>query len=182
MPRVANPPRANQGRSTSKQLSGSPFKSGVKYGNLFETCASILAHAYRIPLNDDAQEKAVRLQSRQALHDLQMNQIKAAASPMRKVYNTERAGSSSPKTPGSGTTSRDKDNEGDGLMIMGGTGATPMKRVPILANFEEWMKMATDNVSSLLSLTSNITNDIRKSMPQTLGTLLSLTTFTTCHC
>lgn len=28
---------------------------------------------------------------------------------------------------------------------MGGTGVTPMKRVPILANFEEWMKMATDN-------------------------------------
>lgn len=26
-----------------------------------------------------------------------------------------------------------------------GRGATPAKRVPILANFEEWMKMATDN-------------------------------------
>ena len=24
-------------------------------------------------------------------------------------------------------------------------GVTPMKRVPLLANFEEWMKMATDN-------------------------------------
>ena len=30
-------------------------------------------------------------------------------------------------------------------MIVGGTAVTPMKRVPILANFEEWMKMATDN-------------------------------------
>lgn len=29
---------------------------------------------------------------------------------------------------------------------VGGTAVTPMKRVPILANFEEWMKMATDNV------------------------------------
>ncbi len=31
-------------------------------------------------------------------------------------------------------------------MVDYGTSAmTPMKRVPILANFEEWMKMATDN-------------------------------------
>lgn len=29
--------------------------------------------------------------------------------------------------------------------MVSGTAATPMKRVPILANFEEWMKMATDN-------------------------------------
>lgn len=29
-----------------------------------------------------------------------------------------------------------------------GSAVTPMKRVmPLLANFEEWMKMATDNVS-----------------------------------
>ena len=31
------------------------------------------------------------------------------------------------------------------LNVMGSTAITPMKRVPILANFEEWMKMATDN-------------------------------------
>jgi len=30
-------------------------------------------------------------------------------------------------------------------MMVGGSAVTPMKRVPILANFEEWMKMATDN-------------------------------------
>lgn len=29
--------------------------------------------------------------------------------------------------------------------MVGGKAVTPMKRVPILANFEEWMKMATDN-------------------------------------
>ena len=29
--------------------------------------------------------------------------------------------------------------------MVGGRAVTPMKRVPILANFEEWMKMATDN-------------------------------------
>jgi condensin complex subunit 2 len=30
-------------------------------------------------------------------------------------------------------------------VVVGGKAVTPMKRVPILANFEEWMKMATDN-------------------------------------
>ncbi|MCJ1243838.1 hypothetical protein MMC30_001035 [Trapelia coarctata] len=121
MPRVANPPRASYA-SPSKQ---SPVK---------------------IPLNDDRQEKAVRFQSRQALHDLQMNQIKAAASPMRKLSNYEHAASSSPKTP-QGQPIRGKENrEDDGLLpIVGGGAMTPMKRVPILANFEEWMKMATDN-------------------------------------
>jgi len=33
----------------------------------------------------------------------------------------------------------------DDRFVVGGTAVTPMKRVPILANFEEWMKMATDN-------------------------------------
>lgn len=35
--------------------------------------------------------------------------------------------------------------ETGGLDVVGTTAMTPMKRVPILANFEEWMKMATDN-------------------------------------
>ena len=105
---------------------------------------------HRIPLNDDAQEKAKRLQSRHALHDAQMNQIKAAASPMRKLVNFERAGSTSPasnpKTPrrSAGKENDVDDFEGGGMMV-GGTAVTPMKRVPLLANFEEWMKMATDN-------------------------------------
>jgi len=33
----------------------------------------------------------------------------------------------------------------DEQLVVGGKAVTPMKRVPILANFEEWMKMATDN-------------------------------------
>jgi condensin complex subunit 2 len=74
-----------------------------------------------------------------------MNQIKAAVKtpmPMRKINNFERASSTSPRTPrGSGARGRDNDGEGGGL----GRAVTPMKRVPILANFEEWMKMATDN-------------------------------------
>ncbi len=31
------------------------------------------------------------------------------------------------------------------LNVVSNSAVTPMKRVPILANFEEWMKMATDN-------------------------------------
>lgn len=87
----------------------------------------------------------MRLQSRQALHDLQMNQIKAAASPVRKFNNYQRAASDSPKTPRQ-NAARGKENlDAGGLDVVGSTAMTPMKRVPILANFEEWMKMATDN-------------------------------------
>lgn len=46
-------------------------------------------------------------------------------------------GHGSPHTP-----SQDED-----MPDVTGTAVTPMKRVmPLLANFEEWMKMATDNV------------------------------------
>ena len=99
-----------------------------------------------MPLNDDQKEKAVRFQSRQALHDLQMNQIKAAATPMRKLNNFERAASTSPRTPRAGASGRGREvGEDGGLTVVGSSAVTPMKRVPILANFEEWMKMATDN-------------------------------------
>jgi len=101
---------------------------------------------HRIPLNDDQKEKAVRFQSRQALHDLQMNQIKAAATPMRKLNNFERAASTSPRTPRAAGSGRGREvGEDGGLTVVGSSAVTPMKRVPILANFEEWMKMATDN-------------------------------------
>ncbi|PGG95262.1 hypothetical protein AJ80_09994 [Polytolypa hystricis UAMH7299] len=74
-----------------------------------------------------------------------MNQIKAAVKtpmpPMRKINSYERASSVSPRTP-RGSGARGRDNDGEGGM---GRAVTPMKRVPILANFEEWMKMATDN-------------------------------------
>jgi condensin complex subunit 2 len=74
-----------------------------------------------------------------------MNQLKAAATPMRKLNNYERAASRSPNTP-RGQVGRAKGNGDDGGgLTVGGTAMTPMKRVPILANFEEWMKMATDN-------------------------------------
>lgn len=100
----------------------------------------------KLRLNDDAEEKAARLQSRHALHDRNMNEIKKAATP-RKLSNYNRAGDDSPssnvRTPGH-PRARDDDLEG-GVMMVGGKAVTPMKRVPLLANFEEWMKMATDN-------------------------------------
>jgi condensin complex subunit 2 len=111
----------------------------------------------RIPLNDDAQEKAQRSHGRKALHEAQINQLRAAAAgtPLRKISGVhdgdENASSpaSNPRTPArqrnSGKQSAmllDDDNE---RFVVGGTAVTPMKRVPLLANFEEWMKMATDN-------------------------------------
>lgn len=116
----------------------------------------------RLCLNDDRPEKAARLQSRQALHDVQMNQIKAAAaSPMRKMnahdnHSNKRPASSSPRTPRSaaanardgdrGKENNDPHGSSPGLLnVVSHSAVTPMKRVPILANFEEWMKMATDN-------------------------------------
>ncbi|MCJ1386608.1 hypothetical protein MMC17_009734 [Xylographa soralifera] len=124
MARVASGPRANLATATSPQKQP-PIK---------------------IPLNDDRQEKAVRLQSRQALHDLQMNQIKAAASPMCRASNYEQALSDSPKTPQGYRAEGKESRENGGLLsAVAGGAMTPMKRVPLLANFEQWMKMATDN-------------------------------------
>src|SRR5271154_4311662 len=82
-----------------------------------------------------------------------MNQIKAAASPMRKLSNYKKAASEPPRTPRSAAAiARQAATNGDSgsgspgaINVVGGTAVTPMKRVPILANFEEWMKMATDN-------------------------------------
>lgn len=92
----------------------------------------------KIPLNDDREEKAKRLQSRQAFHEMHMNSLKAAASPARKRKSLGAEHAEAPSTP-TGNPSQDE------AFHVGGSAVTPMKRVPILANFEEWMKMATDN-------------------------------------
>lgn len=109
----------------------------------FDRERRLLICSFRIPLNDDMGEKAARMQSRQALHDRQMNQIKAAVKtpmpPRRSRASYDRAGS--PSTP-HGSSARGRESDVDGRR---GRAVTPMKRVPILANFEEWMKMATDN-------------------------------------
>jgi condensin complex subunit 2 len=92
--------------------------------------------AVQIPLNDDAQEKATRLQNRQATHSRKMDELKAAVgTPKRKRKSLGRG--VDPSTP-----SQDED---DLYASTRGEHVTPLKRVPILANFEEWMKMATDN-------------------------------------
>ncbi|ORY65916.1 barren protein [Pseudomassariella vexata] len=129
MPRVAQVPRASAGsRNASGSMTASPFQSPLK-----------------IPLNDDKQEKKGRSHARQALHERQINELKAAAAtPARKgairLDNLESASpGSNPRTPRKGQ------GDDDDLFVVGGSGVTPMKRVPILANFEEWMKMATDN-------------------------------------
>lgn len=105
----------------------------------------------RIPLNDDAQEKAQRSHGRKAAHEAQINQLRAAAtSTPRKSSATlndlDNGGSpsSNPRTP----RQRRSDVmvlDDEEQLVVGGKAVTPMKRVPILANFEEWMKMATDN-------------------------------------
>lgn len=88
-----------------------------------------------------------------------MNEMRAAASPMRKINqnNYARAASESPRTPRTsgandlrrrisrGQQKNGEPNSPGQLDVIGGASVTPMKRVPILANFEEWMKMATDN-------------------------------------
>ncbi|KAK6821472.1 hypothetical protein RU639_007962 [Aspergillus parasiticus] len=120
MPRVANPKHRRSGGASTPHKN-SPIK---------------------IPLNDDMGEKAARMEARQARHDRQMDQIKAAVKtpmPPRRYTGHERGSSMSPITPrGSGHRGRESD-------VDGRRAVTPMKRVPILANFEEWMKMATDN-------------------------------------
>ncbi|KAK2855553.1 hypothetical protein FQN49_005079 [Arthroderma sp. PD_2] len=127
MPRVANPPAMSRhGRGTSKPANNTtPHKNTPR----------------KIPLNDDAGEKVARLHSRQAQYDLQMDQIKAAVKtpmPPRRFNNYDGA-TDSPRTPRGSVRGRDSDVDALGRAV------TPMKRVPILANFEEWMKMATDN-------------------------------------
>jgi condensin complex subunit 2 len=72
---------------------------------------------------------------------------------MRKLNNYQRAASESPRTPKSAAaTARQRPVNGDdghgspgAINVVNNSAVTPMKRVPILANFEEWMKMATDN-------------------------------------
>ncbi|KAI2636009.1 condensin complex subunit 2/barren [Xylaria nigripes] len=130
MPRVSQVRRASAGARTVSGSSGSPFRSPMK-----------------IPLNDDVREKKGRLHSRKALHDRQINELQQAATTPKKpgfrLADLDGATPrSNPRTPRLGTN-RDDANDDDVVVV--GNGVTPMKRVPILANFEEWMKMATDN-------------------------------------
>jgi len=85
-------------------------------------------------INDDSAEKRKRREERVAEKHLERKKVVAAAvhhgSPLR---NSSGAPSSPPRTP-------------NGTVLQNVEHHTPVKKVPILANFEEWMKMATDNV------------------------------------
>lgn len=80
------------------------------------------------------------------MYEKQINEIKAAATPRKvsiRLDDMENASpQSDPRTPRAGRGANLDDDEG---FVVGGAAVTPMKRVPLLANFEEWMKMATDN-------------------------------------
>ncbi|KAI0394053.1 condensin complex subunit 2/barren [Xylariaceae sp. FL0594] len=140
MPRVAQAPRPSAGTRTASG-SASPFKSPMK----------IPLNDVKIPLNDDAREKKGRLHSRKALHEKQINELQqaAAATPKKggfRLADLENASPrSNPRTPGGGGGGGRGGVDDDDDVVVVGSGVTPMKRVPILANFEEWMKMATDN-------------------------------------
>ncbi|KAF6813927.1 condensin complex component cnd2 [Colletotrichum sojae] len=137
MPRVAQVPRAGSRagsvRATSGSMNQSPFKNSP----------------VKIPLNDDVEEKARRAHSRHAMQERQKSELRAAAAtPMRKVPLNDVDGPSTgsrPKTPGTRGRGRQIIDDDDDDIVVSGNTVTPMKRVPILANFEEWMKMATDN-------------------------------------
>ncbi|KAI1643461.1 barren [Daldinia loculata] len=129
MPRVAHVPRPSAGSRTTTGSSGSPFKSPLK-----------------IPLNDDVQEKRGRLHSRRALYEKQINELQAAAAtPAKKVGHRLADGENGSPRSNPHTPRRVMDDDDDVYVAGTNSGVTPMKRVPILANFEEWMKMATDN-------------------------------------
>ncbi|KOS18812.1 Condensin complex subunit 2 [Escovopsis weberi] len=133
MPRVAQPPRSGSAGHASGNVPASPFKS------------TSTTTTTKIPLNDDAHEKGQRMNSRKALHEKQRNQIKAAVTPRKSGFTLEDVeNASSARDPTTPRGSHGADDDGDDIVV-GGTAVTPMKRVPILANFEEWMKMATDN-------------------------------------
>lgn len=93
------------------------------------------------------------MHSRKALHERQINELQAAAATPKKSHlRLENADAASPRsksgTPrrGAAPSGADEDDDDDDEFPLGGPGgATPVKRVPLLANFEEWMKMATDN-------------------------------------
>lgn len=94
-----------------------------------------LADCLRIPLNDDDDEKAKR--RRGAFAEQQRNSLRASATPVgKKVRRSLAASVIDPHTP-----TQDHD-----MPDVAGSAVTPMKRVmPLASNFEDWIKMATDN-------------------------------------
>ena len=129
-------------------------------------------------MNDDRVEKAQRLKSRQALREVELNSVHTIASPVRKQQQFSHEDSASPRTPrpSAAAEARRQTAQGSsnspsqsGHNVVSHSAITPMKRGPILANFEEWMKMATDNVSHIFS--EGMADLDRKSMRRIVGIL-----------
>ncbi|KNG49277.1 tpr repeat protein oca3 protein [Stemphylium lycopersici] len=100
----------------------------------YTTAASPQKTPIKVPLNDDRHEKAIR---RHAQQEAQRNSMRAPTTTPARRRISLAAGQDSPHTP--------SQHQND-MPDVTGTAVTPGKRVmPLLANFEEWMKMATDN-------------------------------------
>ncbi|KAL1595670.1 hypothetical protein SLS60_009359 [Paraconiothyrium brasiliense] len=85
----------------------------------------------RVPLNDDKQEKASRRYAQ-----LRRESMRASATPNRKRKSL--GAQDSPHTP-----AIEEDIE---MPDVTGTAVTPMKRpVPLLANWDQWIELATNN-------------------------------------
>ncbi|KAK8049788.1 condensin complex subunit 2 [Apiospora phragmitis] len=126
MPRVAQVPRANAGsRNASGSMQASPFKqSPIKSG------------IKRREVGCTRDKPATRNKSTKSKPPRRPRRAREVADWRTRRMPRRRP---TPRTPRRGQV------EDDEVLYVGGTGVTPMKRVPILANFEEWMKMATDN-------------------------------------
>lgn len=99
-------------------------------------------------LNDDSAEKRQRREERAANKHLERQKVVAAVAHGSPIRNSANTPTTPPRTP-----------NGTVLQAVDPKHHTPVKRVPILANFEEWMKMATDNVHGRQPFTES-----RKSM------------------
>jgi condensin complex subunit 2 len=115
------------------QRSKSTHKVGVPHKSL----------ATESSLNDDSAEKRRRREERVANKHLERKKVVAAAAHGSPLRNTSAAQPSSPPRTPNGTV----------LQAVADGPHTPIRKVPILANFEEWMKMATDNVRAFLLVT-----------------------------
>lgn len=94
----------------------------------------------KIPLNDDDAEKAKRVKKRSMLQEVQIRRQSFAnlATPRKGLDDGLGSADGTPKTPRNVSGLRESLNP-----------VTPLKRAPLVVNFEEWMRMANDNVCFL---------------------------------
>ncbi|KAF8475726.1 condensin complex subunit 2/barren [Kalaharituber pfeilii] len=110
-------PRSREGRTSMGGRHASP--AGIK-----------------IPLNDDDAEKAKRLKKRSMLQEVQIRRqsFANAGTPRKGLDDGEGSVEGTPKTPRNVSLLKETANP-----------ITPLRRAPLVVNFEEWMKMANDN-------------------------------------